>query len=146
VTPSSLAAVPVISAAEAPGKDDVLVAHIISTKSQSPVIVDGDMDYPRDWKSNPTAVANVGHQPTGTTVSLHSLAVAPSQQRKGLGKLLMNKYIEQMRQTEGVERVALLTYDRLVPYYEKLGFKNHGKSAATYAGVSWNDLVRIFLV
>lgn len=129
--------------AELGNKDDVLVAHVISTKSHSPVIIDQDMDYPRDWKSNPRVVETAGHQPAGTTVSLHSLAVSPTNQRQGLGKLLMNKYIEQMKGLEGVERVALLTYDRLVPYYEKLGFKNHGKSAATYAGVSWNDLVSV---
>lgn len=101
------------------------------------------MDYPRDWKTNPKVVTTAGHQPTGSTVALHSLAVSPAHQRQGLGKLLMNKYIEEMKMMNGVERVALLTYDRLVPYYEKLGFKNHGKSAATYAGVSWNDLVSV---
>jgi predicted N-acetyltransferase YhbS len=110
--------------------------------SGSAVIVDQDMDYPRDWKSNPRSVAGAGHQPAGTTVALHSLAVSPANQRQGLGKMLVTRYIEQMKKTPGVERVALLTYDRLVPYYEHLGFVNHGKSAATYAGVSWNDLVR----
>lgn len=58
----------------------------------------------------------------------------------------MNKYIEEMKKMNGVERVALLTYDRLVLYYEKLGSKNHGKSAATYASVPWNDLVSVLEV
>ncbi|KHN95248.1 acetyltransferase [Metarhizium album ARSEF 1941] len=135
----------VLSSAQAASVNDgTLVAHTIATRAKSTLIVDQDMDYPKDWKANPRAVAGVGHQPSGTSVALHSLAVSPDHQRRGLGKLLMGKYIEQVKRIEGVERIAILTYDRLVPYYEKLGFKNHGKSAATYAGVSWYDLTYDF--
>ncbi|KAK8913294.1 Polyamine N-acetyltransferase 1 [Metarhizium anisopliae] len=132
----------VLSSADAQDKDGILVAHTIATKARATLIVDQDMDYPKDWKTNPRAVADAGHQPSGTSVALHSLAVSPDYQRQGLGKLLMGKYIEQVKKLDGVERISILTYERLVPYYEKLGFKNHGKSAATYAGVSWYDLVR----
>lgn len=99
------------------------------------------MSFPSDWKSNSEPNDKVGHQPNGKTIALHSLAVSPTVQRSGLGKALMNVYIDQFKKNGGVERISILTYDRLLPYYQKLGFTHYGKSASEYAGVAWHDLV-----
>ena len=103
-------------------------------------VQDEDMAYPEDWKTNSTP-QSTGHKPQGRTIALHSLAVSPNRQKTGLGKGLMKAYIDEMRRTGNADRIAILTYDRLVPYYEKLGFTHYGKSESEYAGVAWHDLV-----
>ncbi|KAK2612278.1 hypothetical protein QQS21_001704 [Conoideocrella luteorostrata] len=122
----------------------VLLAHIISTKSIAPVVTDQDMMLPLDWKSNPKAVTGVGHQPNGKTIALHSLAVSPAHQRSGLGRALMKQFIEELEKMGEVERISILTYDRLVPYYQKLGFQLLGESASNFGGVPWKDMTYTF--
>ncbi|KAK7403661.1 hypothetical protein QQX98_010584 [Neonectria punicea] len=121
-------------------EEDTLVAHTISTKSTTRPVKDQDMDFPSDWKANALAEYEVGHQPKGRTIALHALAVFPKYQKSGLGKALMKSYITQMKEAGHADRISILTYDRLVPYYEGLGFKNYGKSESNYAGVAWYDL------
>lgn len=74
---------------------------------------------------------------------MHALAVAPAHQKSGLGKALTKVYIERFRNTGTTDKIAILTYDSLVSYYEKLGFTHYGKSEAQYAGIEWHDLVRL---
>ncbi|KAK1726528.1 acyl-CoA N-acyltransferase [Colletotrichum acutatum] len=130
----------VYNPSETSSRDD-LIAHTISTKSVSSVVTDEDMAVPSAWKTDPTATYDMGHRPEGKTITLHSLAVAPNFQKLGYGKTLMAYYIEHMMETAQAERISILTYDRLVSYYEKLGFTHYGKSQSEYAGVAWHDLV-----
>lgn len=102
------------------------------------------MEIPPGWEAaDPKAAHSVGHQPDGRTVMLHSLAVSPTYQRGGLGKALMRAYLARVKETGLGDRVAILTYDRLVPYYQGLGFEHYGKSKSNYAGVAWHDLVSL---
>ncbi|KAF5016762.1 hypothetical protein F66182_11446 [Fusarium sp. NRRL 66182] len=119
---------------------DVLLAHVISTKTTNKPVRDEDMDYPSSWKADPQASYGVGHKKDGRTVALHALAVSPDYQRSGLGRAIMRAYMERMKQLGTADRISILTYDRLVPYYQKLGFEHHGKSESEYAGVAWHDL------
>jgi ribosomal protein S18 acetylase RimI-like enzyme len=96
------------------------------------------MALPQNWKSDPTANSDLYN---GGTVCLHSVAVLPSYQGRGLGKILLNGYIKHMREAKICDRLALITYDRLVSYYEQFGFRNLGKSKSTFAGVAWVDMV-----
>ncbi len=54
----------------------VLLAHIVATRCRGESITDDDMDYPRDWRTRGGTSAAVGHQESGRTLALHSLAVA----------------------------------------------------------------------
>ncbi|KAG6077710.1 hypothetical protein E4U16_002044 [Claviceps sp. LM84 group G4] len=101
------------------------------------------MQLPANWRDNPQDGAKVGHQPNGNTVALHSLAMCPSHQKLGLGKYLMSRYIEKMREMQAVERISILTYENLVSFYQELGFQLLGASASTHGGVAWKDMVRI---
>jgi hypothetical protein len=47
-----------------------------------------------------------------------------------------------VKDSKVVDRVALITFERLVPWYERFGFENLGKSNAQYAGEEWYDMVR----
>ncbi|ENH65255.1 Polyamine N-acetyltransferase 1 [Fusarium oxysporum f. sp. cubense race 1] len=126
---------------ESTSSDDVLLAHVISTKTTNKPVRDEDMDYPRNWKEDPQGDYAVGHKKNGRTIALHALAVAPDYQRAGLGKAIMRVYIERTKSLNSADRISILTYDRLVPYYQRLGFEHYGKSESAYAGVAWHDLV-----
>ncbi|UPL03410.1 hypothetical protein LCI18_014344 [Fusarium solani-melongenae] len=134
---------PVITKQDA-SSDDILIGHLISTKSANTPIRDEDMAYPPDWKDNPQADFGVGHNKNRRTIALHALAISLDYQRSGFGKALMKAYIRLMKQSGGADRISILTYDRLVPYYTKLGFEHYGKSESEYAGIACHDLSYIF--
>lgn len=124
---------------------ELLLGHIVATKTTNPTIHDDDMVIPPNWPSAPPSHSPCqGHQEHGRTVALHSLAVLPAYQRKGLGKILLKAYVQRIETSGIADRVVLLTYDRLIPFYEKLGFENRGRSAVTYGGGGWNDMVLEF--
>jgi len=122
------------------GDIGVLLAHIIATRSNSPVVTDVDMDYPRDWTPN-SASSSVGHQEGGRTICLHSFGVLPKYQKRGIGRILLMAYLQQMNGAGIADRVALIAHDHLVPYYEKYGFQNKGPSKAQFGGGGWFDMV-----
>lgn len=135
----------------------MLIGHIISTQSHNDTIKDADMEIPASWspdsKSSSTTTSKLaegqsqetkGHQQFGPTICLHSLAILPQYKGLGLGTALLAAYIERMKSAGGTDRIALLAHDELVPYYEKFGFYNVGKSQATFGGAAWNDMVFTF--
>ncbi|TKA68092.1 hypothetical protein B0A49_04041 [Cryomyces minteri] len=127
-----------------PERKRVLLAHLVCTKSTHTTVRDQDMDYPKDWRAEPSAKPYLGHKESGRTVCVHSLAVLPGYQGRGYGSALMKSFVQRIETSGVADRIALLTYDRLVPFYEKLGFKNLGKSEATFGGVAWSDMVYEF--
>ncbi|KAL0471454.1 polyamine acetyltransferase [Neurospora intermedia] len=123
------------------GAKSVMVAHIVSTRCTGNTITDKDMDYPKDWRSRYGRSADVGHQETGRTVALHSMAVAPKLHGCGIGQMIMKAYLQQMKDAQVADRVALICQDYLVTYYERLGFKCIGKSPVEFGGGGWHDMV-----
>ncbi|KAK3306645.1 uncharacterized protein B0T15DRAFT_492178 [Chaetomium strumarium] len=130
-----------VETGRADGAVSMLLAHIVSSRCRGDIVTDSDMDYPKDWRNQKSRAAEVGHQESGTTVGLHSLAVLPRLHRSGLGQMIMKAYLDQMRGYGVVNRVALICQDHLVSYYERLGFKNLGESKAQFGGGGWNDMV-----
>lgn len=112
-------------------RKDVLVAHIVSTLTSNPTILDEDMKLP----------PHGGHNPQGRTIALHSLAVLPGYQNKGIGSIALKDYIKRMGRTGAYDRIAIITYETLVPYYEKFGFRSLGPSKAQFGGGGWIDMV-----
>ncbi|KAF4983411.1 hypothetical protein FZEAL_1140 [Fusarium zealandicum] len=131
--------IPVLSDASS-NDEDVLIAHVISTKSTNAVVRDEDMACPPNWKAAPQGDYDVGHKKNGRTIALHALAVSPDYQRSGFGKAITKSYVDQMKKADEADRISILTYDHLVPYYKKLGFEHYGKSESEYAGIAWHDL------
>lgn len=99
------------------------------------------MEYPLDWPAGVTSNESRGHQEHGRTLSIHSLAALPEFKGRGLGKIVMKSYIQRMESSGIADRIALLTHDPLVGYYEALGFQNIGKSEVSFGGGGWNDMV-----
>lgn len=95
-----------------------------------------------------------GHEPTGSTVGLHTLCVHPGWRAKGLGTRILREYATKMEAVKGVQTVALIAHDELVPFYERycpllresgvdgrVGFVNRGVSKSQHGGVTWYDCI-----
>lgn len=89
----------------------VLMAHIVSTKTRDHLSTDEAMDYPRDWATAKANGKKIGHHDDGRTICLHSLAVLPSLQKNGIGRTLMEAYIQQMNGAGIADRLALIAHD-----------------------------------
>ena len=115
-----------------------LLAHVIGTKTNAHKVTDVSMSLPSE------NLKNSGHQENGSTLCVHSLAVRPEYQRKGLGTTLMKDYVERMEKAEIVDRCALLAHGHLIKFYEHMGFCNVGESDVKFGGGGWVDMVRSY--
>ncbi|KAF2260698.1 acetyltransferase [Lojkania enalia] len=122
----------------------ILLAHVICTKSSSPLVTDAAMSIPDNWRTTYALNPPVGHAEDGETLCLHSLAVHPRFQGRGLGRVLLLGWCQRMRDAGIGKRVAIICRDRLIPFYEKLGFDKAGPSACQYGGGGWWDMVLEF--
>ncbi|KAL8298442.1 hypothetical protein RB600_003122 [Gaeumannomyces tritici] len=122
------------------GAVSVLLGHIIATMSSSDLIVDRDMEMPSGWRTAGTRSSSVGHQQSGTTVAIHSLAVAPHVQGCGIGQLVMKSYLQQINNSGIATRVALICQENLVNYYKRFGFQHVGPSKCQFGGGGWHDM------
>ncbi len=126
-----------------PKRKGILLAHLIATKTTNDTVSDDDMAIPTDWQSKAYGDSHLGHKEHGRTLVIQSLAVLPAYQGRGLGKTLLMSYVQRMLEGEVADQIALLTYGRLVPFYEKMGFENRGKSKVKFGNEEWNDMVRV---
>lgn len=111
-----------------------LVAQVIATKCAAPTVTDESMEFPPNWRSGIPQSEKRGHQEHGRTIAIHSLAALPEFKGRGLGKIVMRSYMQRMETSGIADRIALLAHDHLVKYYEALGFRNLGKSQASFGG------------
>jgi ribosomal protein S18 acetylase RimI-like enzyme len=134
--PTYASAAPVYSGA--PTRKSVLLGHIVATKTTGTKVDDNDMAIPSDDPSNPS----LGNKEEGRTVAIHSLAVLPEFQHKGLGSTIMKAYLDRLAKQDVADKAALIAHEEMIPYYEKFGFKNQGKSSAQFGGGGWFDMVK----
>lgn len=81
-----------------------------------------------------------GHEPEGENQTVFGLATHPDYQRQGIAEQLMNRLIAEAR-AAGRKRMVLTCKDRLIHYYEKFGYVNHGVSDSVHGGAVWYDMV-----
>ncbi|PNS16331.1 Histone acetyltransferase Tip60 [Sphaceloma murrayae] len=155
-------AVPVYSGT--PERKSILLGHVIATKTTNPVVHDEDMELPPKWRQDhqrgidsPSTVtpagtprlgaegseqpATPGHKEHGRTICIHSLAVLPDFQGRGLGRLLLRSYIQRMESSGVADRIAIIAHKELVGFYEGMGFESRGQSKVTFGNGNWVDLV-----
>lgn len=72
------------------------------------------MEIPADWRASQGKHVDKGHREGGRTICVHSLAVSPKLQGRGLGKLIMKSFLQQMKGL-GAERVALICQEVRLP-------------------------------
>lgn len=135
-TATAETAAPVYSGA--PQRKLVLLGHIVATKTTNNTVTDNDMEIPTSDPPDP----KLGHKEAGRTICIHSLAVLPEYQGRGLGKTLMKAYLQRMESHGVADRTALIAHEGLIPYYEGFGYVNKGKSAVKFGGGGWFDMVK----
>jgi GNAT superfamily N-acetyltransferase len=89
----------------------VLLAHIVATMSLDSVVTDNAMNFPHGWDSERPPAVTTGHQEGGRTICVHSLGVLPEFQGRGLGRILMTAYIQQMSGAGIADRIAIIAHE-----------------------------------
>ncbi|KAI2621356.1 polyamine acetyltransferase, variant [Xylaria nigripes] len=130
-----------VETGRADGAVSVLLAHVVATRSHGDVVTDDAMDYPRDYKTATTKSSALGHQESGRTLCVHSVAVHPKLQGVGMGKLILKAYMQQVKNSALADRIALICQEYLVNYYKRFGFSHVGPSKAEFGGGDWHDMV-----
>lgn len=102
-----------------------LLGYVVSTLSTSPTLTHSSMS---------------SHDPTGTSVCIHSVAVTPTHQRRGIALALLKTYVSRLEETADVERALLITHEELRPLYAKAGFAWIGKSAVVHGARDWFEM------
>ncbi|RMY97149.1 hypothetical protein D0860_08675 [Hortaea werneckii] len=147
--PTAETSAPVYSGA--PQRKAVLIGHLIVTKTTNLTVTDADMAVPSSSSSSsfsttttdPSTSSSAGpHKEEGRTILIHSLAVLPQYQHLGLGRTLMESFLQRTEALGVADRAALITHEKLIPYYEKFGFQNKGLSKCQFAGGGWFDMIR----
>jgi Acetyltransferases len=83
------------------------------------------------------------HKPDGAYQSIFGLGVVPQLRRQGLAKRLMEHLIADAK-SKGRKGLILTCKDRLIPYYEKFGYRNLGVSGSVHGGAVWYDMILEF--
>lgn len=79
------------------------------------------------------------HEPEGAWQMIFGVETLPSRQGRGYASRLLRQAVDQCR-AEGRKGLVLTAKDRLVPFYERLGFKDEGLSASEHGGVPWHQM------
>lgn len=77
--------------------------------------------------------------PQGKNIMLLGLDVLPEYQRQGLGRELVNQYLERERKN-GRQVVFLTCLQQKVKMYEKFGFTDRGMANSTWGGEEWHEM------
>jgi len=137
----TLAASRPIETARKNGAISVLLGHVVASKTNDSTATDDSMGVPENWDSPHPVPTKRGHQEAGRTIVLHSVALLPGFQGRGLGRVLLMAYVQNMNGAGIADRLALIAHDHMVAWYEKLGFTNLGKSATQFGGGGWFDMI-----
>lgn len=104
------------------------------------------MEMPQDWTGGSEVVhvagQVIGNDPQGRGIGVHGLVIVPEYQGKGLGRDLMNHYIQYARAlARPADSIVIIAHDHLLKFYESFGFKNLGPSSCDFGGGGWYDMV-----
>ncbi|MBO9126682.1 MULTISPECIES: GNAT family N-acetyltransferase [unclassified Rhizobium] len=82
----------------------------------------------------------IGHDPAAPNVVIMSVVVDPAEQGKGYSKLLMQRFIREMRDA-GKKSIHLMCKEQHVALYAKMGYRYTQPSASDHGGVAWHEMV-----
>ena len=72
---------------------------------------------------------------------IHSVVVAPSRRRQGIGTALLRAYLEHVRTVESVHEVRLIAKAKHLGFYCSCGFDDLGESSIEHGQEKWHDMV-----
>lgn len=79
------------------------------------------------------------HEPDGKWQMIFGVNTIPAYRRKGCAKSLLRQMIADA-EAQGREGLVLTCKEKLIPYYEKFGFKNEGVSDSVHGGAVWYQM------
>lgn len=79
------------------------------------------------------------HDPDGAYQSVFGLDVVMEWRGRGIAAALMERLMEEAK-SRGRKGMILTCKDRLIHYYEKLGYRNMGVSGSVHGGAIWYDM------
>lgn len=79
------------------------------------------------------------HDPAASTMMITGLEVRPEYRQMGLATELMQRFIDRERKI-GRKRIVLTCLDRLVSFYERMGYHKIGLSQSTLGGQAWYEM------
>ncbi|KAI0465266.1 hypothetical protein LJB42_000493 [Komagataella kurtzmanii] len=125
-------------------KEEKLIGLIMGTKCYDDRITERSMEIPKLTTEGlvDTSIPDndkVGHVESASNIGIHSLIIHPDYRGQNLATLLFKDYLQKMSQQEVGSQIILIAHERLVPFYEKLGFNNLGRSQCRHGGESWID-------
>ncbi|KAM9296449.1 serotonin N-acetyltransferase [Gastrophryne carolinensis] len=80
------------------------------------------------------------HNPHGSSVHIHVLAVHRTFRQQGKGSILLWRYLQYLRCLPFARRAVLMCEDFLVPFYSKCGFKNVGPCDITVGPLTFIEM------
>ena len=83
------------------------------------------------------------HKPNGDYQTVFGIDVLPLFQHRGIASALMRHFIANAKNNNR-NGVILTCKDRLIGFYESLGYTNMGTSNSTHGGASWNNMLLLF--
>lgn len=80
------------------------------------------------------------HEEDGNTQMIFGVETDPEFAGKGYASILMKEVIKDCI-NDSRRQIVLHCKDKLIPFYEKLGFVKEGHAHSEHGGVSWNRMV-----
>merc|ERR1719171_3102678 len=81
------------------------------------------------------------HDPTGTSLCIHSVVIAEPYRRQGLARAMLRQYLMAAPCTmPHLKRVLLICKNNLIPFYESVGFELLGESKVVHGQDKWFDM------
>jgi len=80
------------------------------------------------------------HDPEGDSLCIHSVTVSSEWRRRGIGRWMMIKYTEEMKNRRELNRILLLCKENLISFYQSCGFQLKGESKVVHGREKWYDM------
>lgn len=82
------------------------------------------------------------YDPDGQNVMMLGLDVLPEYRMRGLGRELVQQYLNRER-ANGRKRLVLTCLEAKVEMYRKMGFTDHGLANSAWGGEAWHEMSHI---
>lgn len=132
-----------LPAGESTIEKEILIAHIGATKMRTQIITDEAMEVPSELDKYGRSVDpkdSRGHHEDGRTIGVHSVCVDPEYQGNSIGSIMLRDYIQKMTTAHTADNIAIIVHEKLLPFYEKVGFFDVGFSDVQLAGGGWKNM------
>ena len=111
-----------------------LLAHLLEdTKGEEQPELAGFVNGTLTCSKELTHDSMYTHEPEGTILCIHSVVVAPSLGRKGLGTKILGAYLDMIKEKhKTIKEVRLICKEYLQSFYKKAGFHLVGPSQVVH--------------